>query len=73
MHVDAKRFDPSNRGDVPWPVDPVFGAGHQEGIGLWLAAKSGVDSKQVPRDLGLYEVLMKAPGSSACSTAPTGG
>jgi hypothetical protein len=29
VHVDAKRFDPSNRGDVPWPVDPVFGAGHQ--------------------------------------------
>lgn len=33
----AKTFDPSDRLDVPWPVDPIFAKSNQNGVGIWMA------------------------------------
>jgi hypothetical protein len=36
----AKRFNPSDRPDVPWPVDPIIGAAHEKGVGVWITTDS---------------------------------
>jgi hypothetical protein len=39
----AKTFDPSERPDIPWPVDPIFGTEHSKGVGIWVTSDIGLD------------------------------
>jgi hypothetical protein len=39
-----KTFDPSDRSDVPWPVDPIFGTGNFKGVGAWITHGSNLST-----------------------------
>ncbi|KAH8834722.1 hypothetical protein DL96DRAFT_1571512 [Flagelloscypha sp. PMI_526] len=32
----AKCFDNADRPDVPWPIDPIFAQGNDQGLGIWV-------------------------------------
>ncbi|KAL1689480.1 hypothetical protein GGG16DRAFT_37982, partial [Schizophyllum commune] len=38
----AKTFDPSNRSDVPWPVDPIFASANRDGVGVWMSVAGDI-------------------------------
>ncbi|KAL1704008.1 hypothetical protein EV121DRAFT_280707 [Schizophyllum commune] len=38
----AKTFDPSNRSDVPWPVDPIFASANRNGVGVWMSVAGDI-------------------------------
>ena len=40
----AKNFDPSDRADVPWPLDPIFAQGNKDGLGIWLTTAGSLSS-----------------------------
>ncbi|KAE9401239.1 hypothetical protein BT96DRAFT_974905 [Gymnopus androsaceus JB14] len=40
----AKNFDPSDRADVPWPYDPIFAQGNEDGLGVWLTTSGSLSS-----------------------------
>jgi hypothetical protein len=40
----AKLFDPSEREDVPWPVDPIFGTANAQGVGVWVTTNADLDT-----------------------------
>ncbi|KAJ7213843.1 hypothetical protein GGX14DRAFT_444242 [Mycena pura] len=40
----CKGFDPSDRPDVPWPVDPIFAQGTKDGLGVWLTPSGDLSS-----------------------------
>ncbi|TRM55549.1 hypothetical protein BD626DRAFT_525166 [Schizophyllum amplum] len=40
----AKTFDPSDRPDVPWPVDPIHASTNENGLGIWMTTSGHMGS-----------------------------
>jgi hypothetical protein len=47
----AREFNPDQRPDVPWPVDPVYGIARSDGLGLWVTGSHSVDLRCAPMHL----------------------
>ncbi|KAI5887453.1 uncharacterized protein SCHCODRAFT_02671478 [Schizophyllum commune H4-8] len=65
----AKTFDPSNRSDVPWPVDPIFASANRNGVGVWMSVAGDIahimDPPYAPPEGYVSEPLNSGPPSWA--------